>query len=137
MSEVLYRSLNKEDKSERGFVFKPWIRSMATTPAPLIREHYVEAAKNTARELFRRATIIVAEDAEHPGDLFGFVAFEPEHALHCLYVKELLRGHGIGTDLLGLATEHLPSPYPYTIKTRAVHRFLSGGKYQPRLVNRQ
>ena len=135
LSEVLYRPLDKTSKSERGFVFKPWIRSMATIPAPLIREHYVEAAKSTVRELFQRSTIIVAEDAAHPGDLFGVVSFEPGKALHLLYVKELLRGHGIGTDLLALATQHLPDPFHYTIKTRAVRKFLAGGKYQPKLVN--
>ena len=108
---------------------------MATIPAPLIREHYVEAAKNTVRELFQRSAIIVAEYAEHKGQLFGFVAYEPGYALHCIYCKELMRGMGIGKDLLAIATGTLPSPYPYTIKTRAVRKFLAGGKYQPKLVN--
>lgn len=135
MSEITFRPLNRADNSELNFVRKAWIRYSMGHSAPLVKKHYAEAAKRTVAELLERSSVTVAEYTECPGQLFGFVAFEPERCLHVVYVKELMRNNGIGKSLLGMALEHLPTPVPCTIRTKQSRWFVPGFSFSPKLVN--
>lgn len=133
--EILYRPVDYSRKGELGFILKPLIRYIAAHPAPLLKRAYVEAAKLTANTILRRSTVIVAEYAHEAGQLFGFVIYEPQRCLHLVYVKELLRGNGIGTDLLAQARQFLPNELEYSVKTKNAKSFLPEARYNPRLVN--
>lgn len=135
MAEVLYRPADLYAKGELGFILKPLIRYIAAHPTPLAKKHFVEAAKRTAQDLVKRSTCIVAEYAAHPGQLFGYVLYEPQKCLHLVYVKELMRGNGIGSDLLAQARQFLPGKLEYTVKTKVSRKFLPEANYNPRLVN--
>lgn len=133
MPEILYRPLQPD---ERNFVLKPVVRYILGNAAPLVKKHHAEAAKKTANELLDRSTVVVAEYEQRKGQLFGFVMFEPQKCLHAIYVKDMMRGQGIGSALLAVAREYLPGELKYTIRTPMSKRFLPEAEYAPRLVNK-
>lgn len=133
--DLIFRPVNPGAKGEFGFVVKSWIRYILDTNAPLIKQYYAEAAARTVNDLFARSRVYVAALAASPDDLFGYVAYEPGKCLHMLYVKASARRMGIGSELLSMALQDLPTPLEYTCRTRQSKPFLKNAKHNPRQVN--
>lgn len=104
-------------EEHKRFIVDSWVRSYLPF-MPLYAKVYdktrAEWTQWCAERLLRRSHTLVAAVEEYPEVVLGWVCFG-DGALHYLYVKGPARKHGIGTKLVGLATEQGPI-------TRITHR---------------
>jgi GNAT superfamily N-acetyltransferase len=149
MTEVRFRTAEPKDK---GFILKSWIRSYANSPwaGALSRERLMKAITGTIADLRQRgAEWVVAASASNPDVLYGFVCFErgwPWPLLHYVYVKDMYRNMGIGSQLVGQTACHLLNDtggkmtprLRYTFRAATKPRFLPeairSGKFSPQLA---
>lgn len=138
MSDVLFRNINPDEKTEWGFVLKSWIRSYCKLPESGVydKQEKIVAQKNTILKILRQpGTSIVFATSNDV--LLGFAVFNsksPEAIVHYVYVKEPYRRLGIGGALLIQARQNRPGPMYYTYKTPACARFIPEGIWKRQLI---
>lgn len=140
---VLFRPA--ETRDDLKFMIKSWLRDYCHPRNPwagsLERELQMRALKETITLLMKNENVYIcmACNEENPDQIFGFVCYEDGHdypVLHYVYVKALMRGNNIGSDLVAIARGKAKGVMRYTFRTPACRKFLQGAKFNPNLVRR-
>ena len=140
---VKFRSLNWENTSEVGFVYKSWLGSYKNHAADIPYSIYRKVYQELLDRIMKRdgCSVILAVHPEHEDQIFGFAVIERSTpALHYIYVKEDYRRKGVGTDLLEFINQGNNSgEFTFTHSTRLGRTFLKsrGGKFNPRFVRNE
>lgn len=128
--------------SDTNFVLKSWLRTYRksdethTVSSPIYYEHMGPEVQ----EFIDRATILVAVDGTNvpETELLGFIAFEPMTdnltALHYIYVKDVMRHFGFGSELFAAAGLKKDEPFIYTFhapEARKLKKHATGGSHYP------
>lgn len=89
---------------ELTFVLKPWLQALRNQVSTQHIPDAVFFRKHEAllRRIVARSAVVIAQDAEDPGHLYGYVCAEPS-TIHWVYVKGVYRGMGLGRALLRAA----------------------------------
>lgn len=109
-------------ETDRAYVAATWLDSFADSPLArsLGRRRYDLRWQPLIRELLRMSTVLIATPSDDPDLIAGWIAFgfdDREGSLvHYVYVRDSLRGFGVGSRLL---TEALggSSRWTYTHRT--------------------
>jgi hypothetical protein len=85
---------------ELPFLFSSWLKSYRNAPAvrQMGNEDYFRHQALVIEAILPVASVTLAVDPEDESVIWGFVVWEGP-VLHYLYVKHLLRQHGIARDL--------------------------------------
>lgn len=97
---VGFRSANAGDEA---IVFKSWLlghRKGGDWPPRLASRRYFEEHKATIARLLADGYALIACNAERPAHVLGFAVHAAPAVLHWIYVKQAMRGAGIGRHLL-------------------------------------
>lgn len=142
MSEILYRP--PKTKSDLGFVLKSFIRTFAKSPhsGPYPRKHLVRCIRDSVADLLRdpATRVTLACNPQDPDQIYGFVCYDVDRefpVLHAVYVKDMFRKMGIGSDLVAIARGSRKGVMRYTHKTPVCNKFLPHALYRPGLVRRR
>lgn len=127
-----------------AFILQSWTRTYARSmdPGPLAPRALADAVHASVSRLLTRPGVEVAV-ATNPANaffIFGYVVFERRAdgpVLHWVYVKDLYRGYGIGSDLVTYARGDLPGPLRLTYRTPAASRLVPEAVYAPKLARPQ
>lgn len=90
---------------ETGAIVSLWTNSYKHRPGGMAPWFWTRAHQAGVREVLPNSTVLVAELPEVPGEIIGWVAFEPPTTdkplwLHYVFVKPAYRRAGIGSRLV-------------------------------------
>ncbi len=128
--------LDSPRADELNFVFDSWARSFQKSKwaGNIPNNLYDSVSRACSAEIIDRgARVVVAveEMADGTRNIVGYSVSEPKKkVLHYLYVKQALRGLGIGARLLADAVKG-ETNWRYTHKTAACDGFLRGMQWDP------
>jgi hypothetical protein len=107
------RPMDVSAPGERSFACATWVRGYMSSPTTkrVPQELYFEGQSRLVTRILSRATVLVAESADHPV-LFGWIAGERDDigpVVHYVYVKNDYRapGMGVGRALVVALLEQL------------------------------
>ena len=114
-------TLRAATKDDTAFVFSSWLKSYRNGPAVRLmnNEDYFRCQAEIITQVLAKSVTLLACDPEDTSVIWGFVVFD-EDDCHYIYVKHLLRGHGIAS-LLWDAAGH---PHNATHMTIAAEKYL-------------
>ena len=137
---VLYRAATRDDLR---FILSAWVRSFShrrKPPEGVSPKHYRAALRATIADILRRPSTcgVVACNPLNPNLIWGFAVYESGDSpvLFYVYVKEVFRGNGIGTELTRLARDGRPGVMQIAYRTPAGQRLLPEAQYNPRLLRK-
>lgn len=138
---VAFRPAVEEDTR---FILSSWLRShrdarlaRAWTNTVYYRVWHTVARRLLDRTATGEVVVLVACNAEHPDQIFGWVAVEPRrHLLHYVYVKFPFRRQGIARELLKILRITPEAPASWTHMTITAEGYLARykGRYFPDAV---
>jgi GNAT superfamily N-acetyltransferase len=126
------------------FILQSWVRTYARSfeEGPLWPRAIADAVHASVQRRLSRAgvEVAVATNPTNPWFIFAYVVFErtPDGpVVHWVYVKDMYRNMGIGSDLVAYARGDAPGPLRITYRTPAAARLMPEAVYAPKLTRSQ
>lgn len=112
--------------NDAGFIFDTWLNSFRRSHHTRGIEGpvYYDEQRRIIETLLPRCSVLMACDSKYPTSLFGYAVAEIIDnllVLHWVYMREALRDHGIGTQLVKTYLDAEPglAAIIYTHQTKA------------------